>query len=163
MDGIRKKLALLLKIVAAIGFVAAIFSAADAGVGTPAPEINGQSWLNSGPMQISGLKGKVVLVEFWTFGCYNYRNVEPYMKAWHQKYADRGLVVIGLHAPEFSYERSVTNVQRYVREHVIRYPVAIDNDFSTWKRYNNRYWPAMYLIDRDHPLHAGARRRVSAD
>lgn len=148
MDGIRKKLASLLRMVAAIAFAAFVFSPADAGVGMPAPEISGQSWLNSGPMQIAELKGKVVLVEFWTFGCYNCRNVEPYIKAWHQKYADRGLVIIGVHAPEFSYERAVTNVQRYVREHAIPYPVAIDNDFSTWKRYNNRYWPALYLIDK---------------
>jgi thiol-disulfide isomerase/thioredoxin len=93
-------------------------------------------------------KGKVVLVEFWTFGCFNCRNVEPYIKTWYQKYADKGLVVIAVLAPEFSYERVIANVQRYIRDHAISYPVAIDNDFTTWKRYNNRYWPAMYLIEK---------------
>jgi thiol-disulfide isomerase/thioredoxin len=144
----KKKFAMLLRTVAVGLFAVAVLSSAEARVGVPAPEISEQSWLNSGPMQISELKGKVVLVEFWTFGCYNCRNVEPYIKVWHQKYADKGLVVIGVHAPEFSHERSVANVQRYVREHAIRYPVAIDNDFSTWNRYNNRYWPAIYLIDK---------------
>ena len=126
----------------------ALFSAVEAEVGMPAPEISGQSWLNSEPLRLAELKDKVVLVEFWTFGCYNCRNVEPYLKEWHQKYADKGLVVIGVHAPEFNYERVLANVQRYVREHAISYPVAVDNDFATWKRYGNRYWPAMYLIDK---------------
>jgi thiol-disulfide isomerase/thioredoxin len=148
MYRIRKKVAALLRTVLALSFAGIMLSAADAGVGMPAPEISGQSWLNSGPLALAELKGKVVLVEFWTFGCYNCRNVEPYIKAWHQKYADKGLIVIGVHAPEFSYERVVANVRRYVREHAIQYPVAIDNDFNTWKRYNNRYWPAMYLIDK---------------
>ena len=127
---------------------AALLSVMEAGVGMPAPEISAQSWLNSEPLRIAELKGKVVLVEFWTFGCYNCRNVEPYIKGWHQKYADKGLVVIGVHAPEFNYERVLANVQRYVREHAILYPIAIDNDFATWNRYANRYWPAMYLIDK---------------
>ena len=129
-------------------FAGAALSAAYAGVGMPAPEISGQSWLNSQPLKLVELRGKVVLVEFWTFGCFNCRNVQPYVKGWHQKYADHGLVVIGVHAPEFSYERVIANVQRYVRDHAIQYPVAIDNDFDTWKRYSNRYWPAMYLIDK---------------
>jgi thiol-disulfide isomerase/thioredoxin len=90
----------------------------------------------------------VVLLEFWTFGCINCRNVEPYIKTWHRKYADQGLVVIGVHAPEFSYERVLANVQRYIQERAIGYPIAIDNDFATWNRYKNRYWPAMYLIDK---------------
>lgn len=121
---------------------------AGAEVGKLAPEISGHSWLNSKPLKLAELKGKVVLVEFWTFGCSNCRNVEPYVKSWHQKYADRGLVIIAVHAPEFSYERVLANVQRYIRYHAISYPVAIDNNFTTWKLYNNRYWPAMYLIDK---------------
>ena len=148
MHRIRKKFAALLRTVVVVSFAGVMFSPANAGVGMPAPEISGQSWLNSGPLGLAELKGKVVLVEFWTFGCYNCRNVEPYVKAWHEKYADKGLVVIGVHAPEFGYERVIANVQRYVREHAIQYPIAIDNDFNTWKRYNNRYWPAMYLIDK---------------
>ena len=145
---IRKKSAALLSLATALSFAGFVLSAANARVGTLAPEISGQSWLNSKPLELAELKGKVVLLEFWTFGCYNCRNVEPYIKSWHQKYAAKGLVVIGVHAPEFSYERVIDNVKRYVSEHAIQYPVAIDNDFDTWKRYQNRYWPAMYLIDK---------------
>lgn len=120
----------------------------NAGVGMKAPDITNETWLNSAPLYLGDLKGKVVMVEFWTFGCYNCRNVEPYVKQWHQKYAGQGFVVIGVHSPEFSHEREVENVKRYLREHDIRFPVPIDNDFSTWNRYGNRYWPAMYLIDK---------------
>lgn len=132
------------------GFVAFLLSVhlASAEIGKPAPEISGQSWLNSPPLSLAELRGKVVLLEFWTFGCINCRNVEPYVKSWHRKYADKGLVVIAVHAPEFGYERVLANIQRYVRERAIGYPVAIDNDFATWNRYKNRYWPAMYLIDK---------------
>jgi thiol-disulfide isomerase/thioredoxin len=121
---------------------------ADGGIGMPAPEITTQIWLNSEPKRLADLKGKVVLVEFWTFGCFNCRNVEPYVKAWHKKYAGQGLVIIGVHAPEFSFERDVENVKRHLRENDIQYAVPIDNDFATWNRYGNRYWPAMYLIDK---------------
>jgi thiol-disulfide isomerase/thioredoxin len=121
---------------------------ADAGVGMKAPDITNPTWLNSEPLHLADLKGKVVMVEFWTFGCYNCRNVEPYVKQWHRQYADRGFVVIGVHSPEFSHERDVENVKRYIKEHDIRFAVPIDNDFSTWNRYGNRYWPAMYLIDK---------------
>ena len=120
----------------------------NAGVGMKAPDITNETWLNSTPLHLSDLKGKVVMVEFWTFGCYNCRNVEPYVKQWYQKYADQGFLVIGVHSPEFSHEREVENVKRYLREHDIRFPVPIDNDFSTWNRYGNRYWPAMYLVDK---------------
>jgi thiol-disulfide isomerase/thioredoxin len=123
-------------------------SVADGGIGMAAPEIANDTWVNSEPPRLSGLRGKVVLIEFWTFGCYNCRNVEPYVKEWHKKYSDKGLVIIGVHSPEFSHERAIENVKRYVNEHAIRYAVAIDNDFATWKRYGNRYWPAMYLIDK---------------
>jgi thiol-disulfide isomerase/thioredoxin len=131
-----------------VASLCAVFALGGAEVGKPAPEIGGESWLNSKPLKLSELKGKVVLVEFWTFGCFNCRNVEPYIKTWHQKYSDKDLVVIGVHAPEFGYERVLANVQRYIRDHAISYPIAIDNDFTTWKRYNNRYWPAMYLVDK---------------
>jgi thiol-disulfide isomerase/thioredoxin len=124
------------------------WAVANAGVGMNAPDIVSQTWLNSDPIHLSDLKGKVVMVEFWTFGCYNCRNVEPHVKKWHQKYAARGLVVIGVHSPEFSYEHNLDQVTRYLNEHDIRFPVPIDNDFSTWNRYGNRFWPAMYLIDK---------------
>jgi thiol-disulfide isomerase/thioredoxin len=117
-------------------------------IGKPAPAISSSTWLNSNALTLAELKGKVVLLEFWTFGCWNCRNVEPFIKAWHHKYAGQGLVVIAVHAPEFSHERVLANVQRYLREHTIMYPVVIDNDFITWNRYNNRYWPALYLIDK---------------
>lgn len=121
---------------------------ADAMIGKPAPDIANPTWLNSAPLRMADLRGKVVMVEFWTFGCYNCRNVEPYVKEWHRHYADEGLVVIGVHSPEFSHEREIENVKQYMTEHDIRFPVPIDNDFSTWNRYGNRYWPAMYLIDK---------------
>jgi thiol-disulfide isomerase/thioredoxin len=121
---------------------------ADAMIDKPAPDIASAMWLNSAPLRIGDLRGKVVLVEFWTFGCYNCRNVEPYVKQWHETYVDQGLVVIGVHSPEFSHEREVENVKRYMKEHDIRFPVPIDNEFSIWNRYGNRYWPAMYLIDK---------------
>ena len=125
---------------------AAVTLASD--VGRQAPELLNETWLNSQPLHRADLKGKVVMVEFWTFGCYNCRNVEPYVKQWHKKFAPQGLLVIGVHSPEFDSERNIENVKRYVSEHGITYPVAIDNDFATWKSYNNRYWPAMYLIDK---------------
>lgn len=116
--------------------------------GLPAPEITNETWVNSEPRSLSKLRGKVVLVEFWTFGCYNCRNVEPYVKTWHDKYKGFGLVIIGVHSPEFGYERVIKNVRKYVHDHDIRYAVAIDNDFATWNHYKNRFWPAMYLIDK---------------
>ncbi|HRC44857.1 MAG TPA: redoxin domain-containing protein [Nitrospira sp.] len=119
-----------------------------AGVGMKAPDISNAIWLNSEPLRPADLKGKVVMVEFWTFGCSNCRHVEPYVKQWYQKYADQGFVVIGVHSPEFSHEQEVENVKRYIAEHDIRFPVPIDNDFSTWNKYGNRYWPAMYLVDK---------------
>jgi thiol-disulfide isomerase/thioredoxin len=122
--------------------------AANAGVGMTAPDITNPTWLNSEPVHLADLKGKVVMVEFWTFGCYNCRNVEPYVKQWHEKYAHQGFVIIGVHSPEFSHEREIDNVRRYIKDHNIQFAVPIDNDFSTWNKYGNRYWPAMYLIDK---------------
>jgi len=117
-------------------------------VGMKAPEITSSAWINSKAASLSSLRGKVVLVEFWTFGCFNCRNVEPQVKEWHRQYADQGLVVIGIHSPEFAYEKDVEAVTRYVRDHGIHYAVAVDNDFANWNRFGNRYWPAMYVIDK---------------
>jgi thiol-disulfide isomerase/thioredoxin len=116
--------------------------------GRRAPEFTSETWINSAPLQLTNLKGKVVLVEFWTFGCYNCRNVEPHIKSWHDKFKEQGLVVIAVHSPEFGHERVLKNVRNYVRDHNIQYAVAIDNDFKIWNSYQNRYWPAMYLIDK---------------
>src|SRR5262245_58735873 len=140
------------KIVLAIGtlltLLFTIWSVVNAGVGMPAPDITNPIWLNSRQLHPSDLKGKVVMVEFWTFGCYNCRNVEPYVKQWHEQYAGQGLVIIGVHSPEFTHERDVENVRRYLKSHNIQFAVPIDNDFSTWHKFGNRYWPALYLIDK---------------
>ena len=96
---------------------------ANAGVGMKAPDITNEIWLNSAPLHLSDLKGKVVMVEFWTFDCYNCRNVEPYVKQCHQKYADKGLVIIGVHSPEFSHEHDFAKVKQYIQEHDIRFPI----------------------------------------
>ena len=117
-------------------------------VGQIAPEINNNTWVNSAPLRIKDLRGRVVLVDFWTFGCFNCQNVEPYVKDWHNKFKERGLVVIGVHSPEFDHERVLKNVQAYVREHGIQYAVAIDNEYKTWNNFQNHYWPARYLIDK---------------
>ena len=117
-------------------------------MGTKAPAIYSTVWINSPPLSLESLRGKVVLVEFWTFGCFNCRNVEPKIKEWHDRYSHEGLVVIGIHSPEFSYERNIDRVKKYVWDKGIRYAVAIDNNFENWKRFRNRYWPAVYLIDK---------------
>ena len=117
-----------------------------------APDISGNPWLNSAPLTVDKLKGKVVLVEFWTFGCYNCANVEPYIKEWYDRYKDRGFAVIGVHSPEFAHERRLENVRAYVERQGIHYPVVIDNDFAIWRRYSNHYWPAVYLIDKQGQL-----------
>jgi thiol-disulfide isomerase/thioredoxin len=120
----------------------------DGMTGKPAPDIVKEVWLSGVPLRMADLKGKVVMVEFCTFGCYNCRNFEPYVKQWYQKYADKGLVIIGVHSPEFSYEHDLSKGKQHIYEHDIRFPIPIDNDFSMWNRHGNRYWPAMYLIDK---------------
>ena len=116
---------------------------------TPAPEFTGiEKWLNSEPLTVQQLRGKVVLVDFWTYTCINCINVLPHVKSWHEKYKDQGLVVVGVHTPEFPFERSTGNVQTALKRFDIRYPVAQDNRYATWGAYRNQYWPALYLIDR---------------
>ena len=112
-----------------------------------APEVTAEKWLNSDPLSRDDLRGRVVLVEFWTFACWICKNVEPYVKQWHERYADDGLVVVAVHTPELSHERDLDNVRKYVDERSIGYPVAVDNDFSTWKAFGNWAWPTLYLID----------------
>ena len=117
---------------------------------TPAPEIAGiAQWINSNPLTVAELKGKVVLVDFWTYSCVNCIRTLPYLQRWHERYHDAGLVVIGVHAPEFPFEGKPANVAAAVRKFKITYPVALDNDFVTWNAYHNEYWPAHYLIDRN--------------
>ena len=115
-----------------------------------APELkNISAWINSQPQTIASLKGKVVLVDFWTYSCINCVRTQPYLNAWHDKYKDDGFVILGVHAPEFAFEKVTENVQDAVADAAIKYPVALDNDFSTWQAYENRFWPAKYLIDKD--------------
>ena len=124
-----------------------------------APNFTGISnWLNSSPLNISDLRGKVVMVNFWTYGCYNCVNTLPHVTKLHAKYKDKGLVIVGVHTPEFPFERSTSNVQAALKRHGIEYPVAQDNDSATWKAYRNRYWPAQYIVDQSGKIvyfHAG--------
>ena len=114
----------------------------------PAPPLTGAAqWLNSPPLTMQGLRGKVVLVDFWTYSCINCLRSLPYVEAWAQKYKDQGLVVIGVHTPEFAFERDPANVAKAVHDLGVTYPVAIDNDHAIWRAFNNEYWPAHYFID----------------
>ncbi|MDY0884609.1 cytochrome c biogenesis protein DipZ [Dongia soli] len=112
------------------------------------PPLDGAvQWLNSPPLSAEALKGKVVLVDFWTYSCINCLRALPYVEAWAQKYKEQGLVVIGVHAPEFAFERDIANVRKAVGDLGITYPVAIDNDYAIWRAFDNQYWPAHYFID----------------
>lgn len=107
----------------------------------------GTQWLNAVPQSIPALRGKVVLVNFWTYSCVNCLRTLPYVKAWAQKYADRGLVVVGVHTPEFAFEKDPGNIKRALQDLGIHYPVVQDNDFRIWRSFGNRYWPALYFVD----------------
>jgi len=106
-------------------------------------------WLNSEPLTADGLRGSVVLVDFWTYSCVNWIRTLPYVRAWQERYRDRGLVVVGVHAPEFGFEHDLDNVRRATTELDVGYPVVVDNDFTIWRAFENHYWPAVYLVDRD--------------
>lgn len=127
-----------------------IARAQDSTAMVPAPEFTGiDHWYNSPPLSMAGLRGKVVLVEFWTHECINCLHVLPHTKALYEKYAKDGLVVVGVHTPEYDEERVPANVQAAIRRYGITWPVATDNGYETWNAYGNRFWPALYLIDRD--------------
>lgn len=116
----------------------------------PAPElVQGGEWFNSAPLHLDELKGKVVLIDFWTYSCINCQRTLPYLRIWWEKYRESGLVIIGVHSPEFEFEKDPNNVQQAIKDFALTYPVMQDNDFATWKGYSNRYWPAKYLIDKD--------------
>jgi len=113
-----------------------------------APELQGiKGWINSEPFTIESLRGKVVLLDFWTYSCINCIRTLPYLKGWHEKYADKGLVIIGVHTPEFEFEKDYSNVRAAVEKYGIKYAVAQDNDYATWRAYRNNYWPRKYLVD----------------
>jgi thiol-disulfide isomerase/thioredoxin len=114
-----------------------------------APELTNQTWLNkSAPLRLADLRGKVVLLEMWTFDCVNCRNTIPQLNAWYKTYAGQGLVIIGNHYPEFSHEADLGKLQKAVQDLGIKYPVAQDNQGITWKAYKNNFWPEIYLIDK---------------
>jgi thiol-disulfide isomerase/thioredoxin len=104
-------------------------------------------WLNSSPLKARGLRGKVVLIDFWTYTCINWLRLLPYVRAWAEKYKDQGLVVIGVHTPEFEFEKNVDNVRRAAREMKVNYPIAIDNNYAIWRALKNEYWPALHFVD----------------
>ena len=104
-------------------------------------------WLNSQPLTPAGLRGKVVLVDFWTYTCINWLRTLPYVRAWSEKYKNQGLVVIGVHTPEFPFEHNVDSVRRAAKDMRVDYPIAIDSDYAIWRAFNNEYWPALYFVD----------------
>lgn len=118
--------------------------------GTKAPAlIPGGVWFNSPPLTLAELKGKVVIIDFWTYSCINCQRTLPYLKKWYKEYKDKGLVIIGVHSPEFAFEKEASNVEKAIKDFGITYPVMQDNDFATWKAYDNHYWPAKFIIDKD--------------
>jgi len=118
-------------------------------VGMQAPELGLGQWINSSPLKLADLRGKVVLLEFWTYGCYNCRNTIPYLRAWYKEYGGNDFEIIGIHTPEFPAEKELSRVVRQTQELGIRYPVVTDNDMTTWNAYHQEYWPVLYLIDEE--------------
>jgi thiol-disulfide isomerase/thioredoxin len=117
--------------------------------GQSLPEFQGiTQWLNSDPLTVADLQGSVVLVQFWTFACINCQRTLPYIVQWHERYAAKGLKVVGIHTPEFAFERDVNNIKQALKKHNITYPVPVDSGFQTWKAYRNEYWPHLFLADR---------------
>jgi len=113
-----------------------------------APEFSGiDQWLNTPPLTMAGLRGKVVLIDFWTYACVNCLRTLPYINRWARLYRQQGLVVVGVHTPEFPFERSTANLQTAMDRFGVKHPVAQDNRYATWKAYDNKYWPATYLVD----------------
>lgn len=114
-----------------------------------APALSEGTWINSEALNLQSLRGRVVVVDFWTFGCYNCRNTLPTLKSWNAKYLQRGLTIIGVHSPESDYEKSLDNVRRAVREQALRYPVVTDNDYETWRAYGIEAWPTTVILDKE--------------
>ncbi len=130
-----------------VPFLESLLTGQNDGQATLASLERADEWLNSPPLTASALRGKVALVDFWTYTCINWLRTLPYLRAWDAKYRDHGLVVIGVHSPEFSFEKNATNVRRAVEDMQIAYPVAIDSKHAIWRAFNNRYWPALYFVD----------------
>src|SRR5262245_3258564 len=141
--GYSNKLLHPLRTAAAVGNTIADVDASSA------PEFSAGTWINSEPLKLSELRGRVVLIEFWTFGCYNCRNTLPTVKNWDTKYRDKGLTVVGVHSPELDGEEKIENVRREVASLGIRYPVITDNDHANWKAYGVEGWPMLFLLDKN--------------
>jgi thiol-disulfide isomerase/thioredoxin len=122
-------------------------AAAGEGEGELASLQTATAWLNSAPLTAAGLRGKVVLVSFWTYSCINWLRSQPYLRAWTDKYRDRGLVVVGVHSPEFGFEKDLDNVRRAAQALRVSYPIAVDSNHAIWDAFDNQYWPALYFID----------------
>jgi thiol-disulfide isomerase/thioredoxin len=114
-----------------------------------APEFSGDFWINSEPLTLKSLQGRVVLIDFWTFGCFNCRNTLPSIKTWDTRYRDKGLTIVGVHTPEFDTERNIDNLRREVAVLDIKYPVFADNDYATWKAYGVEAWPTLFVLDKE--------------
>ncbi len=142
-----------------------------AGIAYPvvrAPEFAGEAddWLNSKPLRIRDLRGKVVLVDFWEYTCVNCIRTFPYLVEWHRRYADKGLVIVGIHTPEFEFAKAKQNVQAAARRFGLTFPILVDSDYKNWEAYANRYWPRKYLIDKSgivRYVHAGFRKGDEAE
>ena len=113
-----------------------------------APDFAAGTWINSEQLTLKSLRGRVVLIDFWTFGCYNCRNTLPSLKRWHEQYSDQGLTIVGVHSPEFDEEKNIENLRREVASLGIRYPVVTDNDYETWRAYKVEAWPTAFLLDK---------------
>jgi thiol-disulfide isomerase/thioredoxin len=123
------------------------------GSGAAAPDFQGiVDWENSAPLTLEALRGKVVLVDFWTYSCINCQNTFPYLRKWYQAYRNQGLVVVGVHTPEFEFEKSVSNIRQAIKHYDVTWPVAVDPNHATWDAYNNQYWPAEYFVDKNGKL-----------
>jgi thiol-disulfide isomerase/thioredoxin len=136
---------------AAVAVCVLIATAGAAGIGKKAADFTGGGpWFNTNgkPLALADLRGKVVAVEMWTAGCYNCLNVLPSLKQWDARYRDKGLVIVGVHAPEFAHERSEQYVRTSIAKLGVKYPVVMDNGFKIWRAYNNVYWPTIYLVDK---------------
>src|SRR5256885_4343834 len=126
------------------------------------PSLSGATaWVNSPPLSAADLRGHVVLIDFWTYACINWLRTLPYVRAWAEKYQEHGVVVIGVHTPEYPFEHDLENVRRAAKDMQVSYPIAIDNDYAIWRAFNNHYWPALYLVDaqgriRSHQFGEGA-------
>lgn len=151
------KLSFILVLISALSF--SLFSAmkkhnsgapddSDKWSGKPAPELSRGEWINSKPLKLSELRGQVVLIEFWTFGCYNCRNTIPYVNQWQKKYGGEKFKIIGVHTPEFKTEKIFSRVKEQTAKLGIEYAVVTDNEYKTWEAYEQQYWPVVYLVDK---------------